>query len=454
MKSKEKSKEKKSPKRIILFFVLLTFLFSSNTLISKESKAEKDLLLTKLKMAKDIEKSAILNKLAKAYWWDKDKNLVLNYGKDALKYAKKFRQEKERVYALISLSHANRRIEKLKLAKKFSKKALKLAKKRKNSKEILDVLITFERIYDFYDFKKNIKKNYRMTKQIVHYADKANERRTLAMYTHALAGLTYRLGDEKKAFEIYKKCLNLYKENKNLSFQAHILTYIGGFYRKWKNFKKALYYMNEAKNIAFKSNNKKKICRVYNGFGRIYFEQKEYKIALEYFEKGLILANEINDTRWKANFNLYTGQCLVKLKRYKIAIEKFLLKGLKVIKSNKYYEDSDFNESLYLEISNAYMGLNELEKTYHYLINSLVYSVKNEDYETLLLTYQNLGIYFEKINNNIRSEYFYKKGLKIINRVRENDLKKEYYKIVSDFFLRIKKKKLFKKYKKKYLENI
>jgi len=42
-KSKDKSKEKKSFKRIILFLILLTFLFSPNTLISRELKAEKDI---------------------------------------------------------------------------------------------------------------------------------------------------------------------------------------------------------------------------------------------------------------------------------------------------------------------------------------------------------------------------------------------------------------------------
>ena len=72
-------------KYFLLFFIFLG-IFSNLAENSKE-------LEKKLIQAPEVEKSIILNKLSKAYWFDKEKEKTLRYGKVALKYAKKLKQK-------------------------------------------------------------------------------------------------------------------------------------------------------------------------------------------------------------------------------------------------------------------------------------------------------------------------------------------------------------------------
>ena len=455
MKSREKSKEKKSPKRIILFFILLTFIFSPNVLISKEVKVEKELLLTKLKMAKDSEKSAILNKLAKAYWWDKDRNLVLKYGKDALKYAKKFRQEKEKFQALCSIAHAYWRLRDNKSSLMFAKKAVKLSKKR-DKRDQLYALSILSSIYEYMKFtKKNLKRFLKTEKLELKISENLKDKKEIVNHVHRIGSIYSALTDYEKAYEYRKRAFRLYKEMGNTKRVIQFLTYFP-FYEKKLGDKSKIpgYYLKEEK-LAKENKYEKLLCRVYFTLGNYYKDNKNYEKSINYFKKGAFIAEKKKYYWWSANLLSFEAEALFQKGDYETALtvaDKTIEVNKKNNRTNKLTVDLiiDMIKGKVLWIRKKY------DKALGYFTRVFLQSSNEVENELISKSLKNIGLVYMKKKNYRRSIPFLKKSLKYAINSKRMELAKDVSLLLSDVYLKLGKNKKSQKYKKnsqKYYED-
>ena len=433
--------------KVILFCSFLFVLFNNFIYTVNKADDQEKSLLAELEKSTGIEKSSLLNELAKFYWWNKDKSLPKKYGSQALEYAKQFKQEKEILYSYINISHSERRMKNYNTARKNIKKALKIAERRGNKQEILDVLIPYERIYEYDNFEKKLKEVVKISNRILSISDELGDDKTKAYFFRLLGGIYYQLGNISKAYESYNNAIETYKKLKNMGGVAHMLTYIGSLNRIEKNYEKALFYYFEAEAIAKKYNLKSKSCRVYSDLGNYYYKLKEYNKAIKYMDIGNEIAIETKNYFWVLVFYSEGGRVKVLQGKYKEAIENYLLKGLATIEKKSYFHELDYYLIILLNLSKAYHQIEKPKEAYQYALQALVNSKKNKENEYIVKSHLNLGLYHIRERNFEIAENQLKKGLKIIKKIKNTSLQSEIYNALIQLYKELSDEKKIQKYK-------
>lgn len=251
-----------------------------------------------------------------------------------------------------------------------------------------------------------------------------------------------------KATQCFTNALNLYKENKDLKGESHMLTSLGSVFLIIQNYDLALEYYKKAleiqKTITLEP---RRIAVIYINIGWTNFEKRNFVKAKENYEKALEILNE-------TNLNFFIVECYSTLARIHLELKNLETAKYYVNKSLKIYNELSINNGILLsKIINAKIIshtdidksiaiceplLNEINKTnekeikkevYNFLYNC--YKIKKEHEKSLkmleLFTKINDSIRIEKNNFTIIREAIKKDfEIKLIeNKEKIENLKKE-----------------------------
>lgn len=119
------------------------------------------------------------------------------------------------------------------------------------------------------------------------------------------AHLNERNEDYKKALENRFKAINIYKNQKNLSFELHEINNIGVLYSLQKKYKKAIEQFNRSLEISILMGDRKMKKEAYYNLSQTYLKMNNYKESLSYLQQFNALKDSI--------FNITTSQQIAEL---------------------------------------------------------------------------------------------------------------------------------------------
>jgi tetratricopeptide (TPR) repeat protein/tRNA A-37 threonylcarbamoyl transferase component Bud32 len=363
----------------IILLISLT-VHGEETFKEKVAKLEKRLQEVSVK-----EKIETLNLLA-LYFYKRQPNRAITYGRQALKLAEKINHDKGKAHALVYLANATRAVGHTKDPFKYGREALRIFRNLGDQPGTVNALNTLGYLYrsiDNYDeaLKYLIealeicdKMGYPKKKEGIYYqlgslyirlgdpekamgyfqrafksAERAGDRRRMASYLNNI-GLAYRnLGQYHRALDCFKRYFNLSTELEDPYGISAAAGNIGFTYGQLNNFAKALEYLDKAVETAEENDNMKGVCDNLTHIGYQYFKRKDYTRAGTYYEKALKIARDIKDNTsikkiYEHFSNLYIAQ-----KDYKRAMEYYM----KLIAVKDQMIDEKKNQQL-LELQERY----------------------------------------------------------------------------------------------------
>ncbi|UCE12804.1 MAG: tetratricopeptide repeat protein [Candidatus Heimdallarchaeota archaeon] len=107
----------------------------------------------------------------------------------------------------------------------------------------------------------------------------------------------YYRGDLKRAYENYRKALELFTTTKNLRGTAIAKNNLGNIYRAWDEFDRAKSNYEEAIEIGIQQGDKSGLASRYNNLGLLYLETKQYDLALQILGNARTIDEEIGNMR-------------------------------------------------------------------------------------------------------------------------------------------------------------
>lgn len=440
-------KLKTSSKLGITVSFILFFIFEFTYPSSNENKI--DILKNKLTIAKEIEKGELNNKLSILLNRDKNKNISLSYAKQALIYAKKHNQEKEKMVAFKNISYSYFRLFKYKLSISFIKKALNIAEKRANKIDILNILVQYRNIYSFYNYHLNLKKNRNLIIRIISLSKQLEDMEKLAKYTHYLGSVNFALYKTNLAYKYFEEAIALYEKNNNKKKVVQLSLYLGSLNSNSKKFNKAIKYFNDAKKIILENNFEKLACRYYHSFGMYYFKRGEFDKAIDEFMIGLNIAKKIKHLHWYPLLHLVICEVKIKQNDFDNAIE--CLKITEIINNKNIYTSK---KSILIDIElyrgKSFLELNQYEKSLKHLSFGIGLAFEEGDDDALGELYLNLGVYYKKKDDLKRSVINLKKSLIFSEKAKNQNLILISQRLLSEIYFEIGNKKKYKYYKNKF----
>lgn len=179
------------------------------------------------------------------------------------------------------------------LALSYLAKAAKAFEESKNTEDLLKTHISTAIIY------KNLA-DYEKADLVFRKAiDLAKENKLQLQQANAetnRGNMFFALGHYSKAMDSYQSAKSLYDAIQDTSRLAIALTNIGLVYWQWNKNTLALDMLLKAKEIYEKENNMVELGKAYNNIGKIYYSDiKDTSLALTYFEKSLSIREELGN---------------------------------------------------------------------------------------------------------------------------------------------------------------
>lgn len=222
----------------------------------------------------------------------------------------------------------------------------------------------------------------------------------------AYKGLFYNYkGQYGKVQKIGEKILGIANKKKNERWQIYALNFLSNFYCEYGDLGKAEHAVNEALNIAKKSNIKKETSRIYNSFGLIYMKREEWENAEKMFDKAIKSFSE-KDIRELAkiycNFGINCRLCgdLVKS-------EEMLNEALEI---NEKYNLLGQLAVNYAEIATVCVLKGEIEKGQELYEKSLAISESKGMIKQSATQYCNLGLLYRKMGSREKAKEYWLKA--------------------------------------------
>jgi len=232
--------------------------------------------LAKLDGAQGIERSDLLYELAK-YYNLKDNRLAAQYGEEANKIAKEFKDLPRQEFILLLLG---------KIYYKFP-----------------DYLLAIERLSEC----------ALIAESLSHVENEIEALRMLGM-TQNFAG------DFSRALDSQYKALNLCRKTGFTKGESESLMQIGLSYLGNKENDMALEYLNKALQIRQESGTKEELASILGNLGNIHINLAKHEKAIEYFEKCKVLFEEIGDKIQTGRAYMNIGISLGALGKYEEAV--------------------------------------------------------------------------------------------------------------------------------------
>ncbi|BAY64864.1 hypothetical protein NIES22_49640 [Calothrix brevissima NIES-22] len=284
--------------------VLLTLASASNSLAVSDAEHQKSLALAQqgLKIAKQIKKLEIeaeaLDKIADIYSDLEEYQKTIEFASASLEVAKKSQEPSAIAQPLWTLASTYINLGDYQKSNQLAQEALATARKLKN-------VPVFEAIsWLFLSFNHFVQGDYQKTidsaQAGLNLVPKINVpyyQQQLLMFNNLFLGIGYGgLNDNQKAIDYAQKSLKIARETKETKTEAQILVFLGGFYRRAKQYPQAIDVYNQAATIADKFNYSGSRAVLYAGLARTYRELNQPTTAITYYQKAI---NDIEKVREK-----------------------------------------------------------------------------------------------------------------------------------------------------------
>lgn len=214
---------------------------------------------------------------------------------------------------------------------------------------------------------------------------------------------------DSASFYLYKSLALLEKE-KSPTELALVYNDLGKFYRKTKDFPRALKNYDEALKIYEKLNDQEGIATTYNESGVVFEYMGENEEALSRYQKSLEIQIKRKDLVGQGYALEFIGGNYLMQKKTKLA-EEFLLKALEIRKQTK----DDFAIALNQNaLGNLYLETGDLKNAESFFKASNSIAEKTNYLDLLSQNYEKLSIVSEK-NGNYKDAYQFLQTYKKLN---------------------------------------
>ncbi len=280
--------------KVLLLFFIISFSLINN-LFSLEGGANQqkiDSLLTELpKHNEDTNRVRILSELSNEYR-TKDVEIGKDYGKQALKLAKKLKWSIGEAISYTSISRnytiKNDNIK----AIEYLLRAYEIYNKENI---IIDKAITASYLANYYSDLNMVKEGLEYIQIAINYIDEIENKKDLAELYHFIAGYYFNQRENKIAIDYYNKTKSIYEELNDEHSIKQLSGYLATIYLDWGELDLAEKLYKESIEYYSKTGNKYELSNDIMDLSKVYIFRRDYDIALEYLNKALVLKKELNE---------------------------------------------------------------------------------------------------------------------------------------------------------------
>ncbi len=247
----------------------------------------------------------------------------------------------------------------------------------------------------------NIKNALQYCESASQLAEKTGNERLMALSIYNAGLIYFNAGLLEQSANNFYRYLEIEQNKKNDEAVVATLVNIGAIHLQMKqldkagqNFEAALDILLRHRDSAKDSLQNNALATVYNNLGIVEKENNHFSKAEEYYLKG------IEYTRGQPNRTYLLANLLNNL-------------GMVNILENKY--------------DAAFSNINE----------SLALRIADNDKQGEASSYQNLALYYEKLNNDNKAKFYYYKALGIANQTGSNTLLESIYENIFNIYLRV-----------------
>ena len=371
--------------RIVILFILI----SISGFCQKQNTKE---LFIKLKAAQaDTQKINVLNALTKAYL-DVNIDSAVLFNKQSISIASHNGNDKFSYKGLANKALLFRKKKNLDSAMVLANKAHDIAKKYNNLSDIANVYNVYGTIYE-------------------------------------------QLNQSDKAAEYYQKALKISSTIKDKKEMLSAYLHLGINCKKTEDITNALKYLLEAIKISEDINESSSMFTININLGSIYERTKDNKKAFECYRKALKINETNKDENDKAICYYKLGKLFHKEKQIDSA-KKYLMATLKI------HEKRNDQEGLIMDYANiggfSYEEGDFVNAEKNYL-KAIELAINFKDSVRLNTLFSSMGMLAEKQNKLDESIKYFNIGLKYITQKVSRETIMQYYKRMSDVYVRQKK---------------
>lgn len=237
-----------------------------------------------------------------------------------------------------------------------------------------------------------------------------------AAATHNNLGMVFdSKGDLRKAFDHYSEALILYEMSKNLKNAAIVLNNLGIINQNLGELEKSIEYFERAIIINKELNALVDLSMNYNNLGTIYKDLNRLDEALEMYKASLNIAVENNLSRDQARIHLNLGNIFKKRGNMEMA-ELSYKESMKICVENNILFGVMLN---YYALGSLYTDNQQYAKAEPQLVNALNIALQSGHQITLLDTYRDLSLVYEKLGKPLKALEFSRKLMHMNDSINE-----------------------------------
>lgn len=270
---------------------------------------------------------------------------------------------------------------------------------------------------DFFKLKKHLRGALFTEKKVAYFLEKsiASEYFLGQIFAKDVQGHFFKRNrNYKKAITKFKEALEIARKIKNLSSEIVLLNQLGVVYRKQNKIRNSLNYHQEAlKIIASISDPNNNISAsksvAINSIGNVYLILQQYERALDEFSQSIIIQKKIKDLRGLAINHQNIGFAHKKIGNLDIALDNFK----KSLTYNNLNKDILGTVICYNSIADVLIMKAKYKQAYENIIKVVVVAEKMGNIYYLSQVYNTLGYVYLKLKKYKKAQNYLNKSLKI-----------------------------------------
>jgi signal transduction histidine kinase/Tfp pilus assembly protein PilF len=430
-----------------ILWITVFFIHSLVAAYGQNNSPQTDSLLHRLDKARDNEKAALLNQIAKSCI-PGNPSQCLNYAEQALEISKRQNNLLQTAIAFYNIGVANYNQNHFDEALTSYSSSLQILEKIDNKPQ---KVLVFTNMGLVYREKNNYVEANKAFSQALELCRTMGDTPGMATAHNMLGSLAIRQGKPTLALYYYNEALKIRETLKNNKDIAASYANVAIAYRDMNNFDKALEFNLQALEIREKINNPAMVANTLNEIGNVYHRKQDFEKALEYYFRSIKIRYEGGDKNEIASSFLNIGNIYSNLNNldkareyYQQALNIFseednqrrmsytlnLLGNIEF--SEKNYQQAMVFHSRALEyrkkigvkadiaaslnnLGNVYSELNQTAKATSLLTEALQIRNEIKDAGGQIATLNDLGNLYEKSNNNPKAKASFEEAYKLAN---------------------------------------
>lgn len=211
------------------------------------------------------------------------------------------------------------------------------------------------------------------------------------------------------ALILANKAYDIAKKYNNLSDVANAYNVYGTIYEQLNQSDKADKYYQEALKISSTIKDKKEILSAYLHLGINCKKTEDITNALKYLLEAIKISEDINDSRSRFTININLGSIYERTKDNKKAFECYR----KALIINETDKDENDKAICYYKLGKLFHRERQIDSAKKYLMATLKIHEKRNDQEGLIMDYANIGGFSYEENDFVNAEKNYLKAIEL-----------------------------------------